>query len=143
MRRVFGKLVLFSFITFGLGLVQAWIAILLVSINSGHFYPSRIFSDGGLFFFSASLASSSYLSLRATPNLDISYGSRANVMSLLLMASTYFLALVGYLSQAVKKPECTSFDQGILIAMQIICVFCASVYAFYVAMVSGMLRGDS
>ncbi|MBJ7311656.1 hypothetical protein ACFOLJ_28445 [Rugamonas sp. CCM 8940] len=143
MQRAFGKLVVFSSITFGLGLLQAWIAILLVGIKTEHFHPARIFSDGGLFFFAASLASSSYLSLRATPNLDTSYGSPANVMSLLLMGWTYFLALVGYLSQAVNTPECPSFDGEVLTAMQIVCVFCASMYAFYVATVSGMLRGDS
>jgi hypothetical protein len=145
MKRVFGKLVLFSFITFGLGLVQAWIAMLLVTINSGEFRPAKIFVDGGLFFFSASLASSSYLSLKATPDLDTSYGSQSNVMSIMLLGATYLMALVGYLSQAtnVKGVDVVpSYSGTILTMMQVACVSCATVYAFYAATVSGMLSGD-
>jgi hypothetical protein len=132
----FNKLLSFLGINFGIGLLQSWVLMLVKKGSPGATDISVIFSDGGLYFFSTSLAASSFYSLASAPGSKLDPGTTNFNFSLFLGGTTVVLALVGYtLAIARTKP----FDQD----LQAVCLLCAAVYAFYVAVVTNMFEPTS
>ena len=134
------KLFAFIFFTFGCGLLQAWTLMLVKALpENGSFQPMVIFNDGGLYFFSTSLVFSSFLTLRSAPGADFSLGSHQSTMGFLLIGPTVLLAVVNYVYVLSQTPALTE-PFATQRAYQLACVFCASVYAIYVAVVTGMFK---
>lgn len=137
------KFVVFVLLTFGGGLLQAWVLILLKAMPpNGHLNPMLLFTDGGLYFFSTSLVFSSGLSLISAPGAKFSMGTVNLTMTVVSLSVTGLLAVVGYVNVMSQSPIPPDPFIGQW-AFQFACAFCASVYALYVAVVTGLLKGKS
>lgn len=94
----------------------------------------RVFGDGGLFFFSTSLAIGSFSSLASKTGLQLGT-ARLNI-TLMLVGPVLLLAVVIYSGVSASTPAVTSPFAAYQIH-QLLCVTASLVYSIYVGITTG------
>ncbi len=132
-----GKIFSFAIITLGGGLLQLWILCFMKFQSEHMLNPSQILGDGALYFFSTSLAFSSFVTLSSFA--PIKFGGIHFNCTLLLVMPLTFWSVVDYVSILSKSTkELYPFSNHL--TPQICCVIAALVYAFYVCLVTGLFE---
>ncbi|MCH8824800.1 MAG: hypothetical protein IH984_14980 [Planctomycetes bacterium] len=131
-----GRLITFTLGVIGFGLLQLWVLIMILNTMGSPIDAKEILGDGGLFFFSTSLAVGSAITLFDTNPLKI--GSRDCNVTIIVCGGVLLLTVVYYsavLSQGgLKQPD--PFAQHIL--LQIGCSLIAIGYWFYMGISTGL-----
>jgi hypothetical protein len=139
-----GRILYFLLLTLGGGLLQLWTLALIFYATDKPLGVSNLLGDGGLFFFSTSLACTSFRLLHNYRELR--FGSADSILSIILAGSLTFISVVCYttvlspiLSGAVKRPAILFANH---LYTQVGCATAAITYALYVASVTKVFRRE-
>ena len=141
MKATINRLIAFLFFTFFCGLLQLWVLFMVLVFLGKVPSPGALLGDGGLYFFSTSLALSSLASLWQKGPLE--YESTATIISVVCVGITLFLAVVAYvtvLSSDFGKVA-LPFSTVRHISSQLACAIVSSSYALYVSKQIGLWEG--
>ena len=133
-----GKVIGFLALTVGGGLLQLWVLSITLMSTGKTVKISEVLGDGGLFFFSTSLACTSFLSLIDKNSLE--FGSVNFNITLVILTPVSLYAVVSYSSVLSASSGRGAYPFGGHTKPQIICAIAALVYAFYVCTVTGFFH---
>ena len=134
----FGKLLSFLIFTFGAGLLQLWILLLLLYLKGNPPSAAELLGDGGLYFFSTSLAFSSFVAL--TNHASIKFGDLHFNVTAIMLFPIIIIAIVAYVSVLSDKIGIAAAPFSNHLLSQFSCLILASIYGFYVATVTGVFK---
>jgi hypothetical protein len=135
-----GRLISFFILVVLLGSLQLWVLIIVLKALDQPIELKRLLGDGGLFFFSTSLAIGSAVTLwdqKSTP-----FGGEDFLITLLLPGGIFFLtttwtvAIMAKDGLKVQYP----FDREESILLQLSCTFAAICYWFYTGIATDMFK---
>jgi uncharacterized membrane protein len=138
MKSIINKLLTFIIFTFFGGLLQLWVLFLVLVFLGKPPSAGALLGDGGLYFFSTSLALSSLASLWQKKPLK--YDDTTTIISIGCVGITLLLAVVAYvsvLSSGLGRVT-SPFSTTTHITSQLSCAVLASVYAMYVTRQIGL-----
>lgn len=135
-----GRLMTFAMGVVGGGLLQLWVLIIILNVKNGSIEVAQLLGDGGLFFFSTSLAVGSAISLfdKRVPKIGSHYFNVTVIVcgGILFFAVTYYVSVLSDDGLKEDRP----FAEYML--LQIGCSIAAVAYWFYMGICTGLFTKE-